>query len=78
MRHFDLSLELTPEEIVLLKTTDWGEEEHDEEERFTSLIKKGLIRGDYIFETLMTYKLTETGKTVLEQLTEPQIGDEEE
>lgn len=69
MKTFNISIELTPSEILLLKSMDWNQKEPKTQigMDFQTLIEKGVVYEIYCQSEYETY-LTEIGEQILKSI----------
>jgi hypothetical protein len=64
-----ITINLTSEEINLLLNTDWTKE-IKWDEKYNSLITKGVLYEDYALNLFLTYGFSEIGNSVMDELRE--------
>lgn len=63
----NIDVELSDNEVDLIKSTDWNKE-IDEDSKYCSLLQKGLISMEFFFDNFITYLPTELGCQVINQI----------
>ncbi len=68
----NFKITLTDEEVELIINTNWTNDV-EWDEKYISLINKGILYEDYAFNLFLTYGFTDIGKKVKNKITNEQI-----